>query len=240
MAHELIHRKRQHMQILGRGILCTMFYEHFYTEHLRGHHARVATGEDPATARFGESLVQFKLRTVPAQFASAWRIECRHGLLRNRVIHGVMVQVAMLAAVIVTLGPAAALALVLVAYRAINLIETVNYLEHWGLAREGKGVRAIDSWETDSAFTYYALVGLSRHADHHLNPSRPFHRLRRCDESPRLPHGYFRLILLAHMRNAVFQRLMTAELKRLQLGPFAISCRTRRPVPLHGHEPYWM
>ncbi len=87
-------------------------------------------------------------------------------------------------------------------------------------------MRAIDSWETDSAFTYYALVGIARHADHHLHPSQPFHRLRRFDESPRLPHGYFRMILLAHMRNAVFQRLMTAELKRLRLGPFDVNPRS--------------
>jgi len=54
-AHELIHRKSRWEQNLGRLLLCTVLYEHFYTEHLRGHHRLVATDEDPATARFGSS-----------------------------------------------------------------------------------------------------------------------------------------------------------------------------------------
>jgi len=222
VAHELIHRRERHMQLLGRALLCTAFYEHFYTEHLRGHHARVATDDDPATARFGESLIAFKLRTIPAQLASAWRIEQnRVGLLRNRVLHGALVELAMAIAVFVLVGPSAFGALAIVAYFAINLLETVNYFEHWGLARTGKRVRTVDSWDTDYAFTHYALVGLARHADHHANASRPYHRLRHFQESPKLPYGYFGMVVLADMHNAAFQRRMTAELRRLQLGPFA-------------------
>ena len=75
VAHELIHRPGRRWQSLGRLVLATVFYEHFFTEHLRGHHVRVGTDTDPATARFGESFNRFYARTVPAQFKSAWRLE---------------------------------------------------------------------------------------------------------------------------------------------------------------------
>jgi alkane 1-monooxygenase len=41
VAHELIHRPGKVWQTLGRLILCTVVYEHFFTEHIRGHHMRV-------------------------------------------------------------------------------------------------------------------------------------------------------------------------------------------------------
>jgi len=101
VAHELIHRPSKLWQSFGRLVLATVLYEHFFTEHVRGHHVRVGTPEDPATARFGESFQRFYLRTVPAQFRSAWRIEAaRLGdanmawyhprMLRSRVLHGVV------------------------------------------------------------------------------------------------------------------------------------------------------
>ncbi len=99
VAHELIHRPSRRLQRLGRALLCTVLYEHFYTEHVRGHHARVGTPEDPATARFGETFHHFFARTVPAQFRSAWRLEAKRlgdedmpwwdrRLLRSRVVQG--------------------------------------------------------------------------------------------------------------------------------------------------------
>src|SRR4029453_7627272 len=84
VAHELIHRASPTLQQLGRLMLASVLYEHFYTEHVRGHHSRVGTGEDPATARFGEWPFAFFARTVPAQFRSAWRLETKR--LRARAM----------------------------------------------------------------------------------------------------------------------------------------------------------
>ena len=74
-AHELIHRRNGWERQLGRLLLCTVLNEHFYTEHLRGHHVRVGTTEDPATARFGETFAKFYWRTVRGQFSHAWELE---------------------------------------------------------------------------------------------------------------------------------------------------------------------
>lgn len=58
-AHELGHRVERLERWLGKAALAQSGYGHFYVEHNRGHHARVATPADPASARFGESLWEF-------------------------------------------------------------------------------------------------------------------------------------------------------------------------------------
>ena len=233
VAHELIHRAASHMQQLGRLLLCTVLYEHFYTEHVRGHHARVATAEDPATARFGERSDRFFLRTVPAQFRSAWRLEAKRlgvaagawdrRLLRSRVVHGLVVEWSVPVVLLATLGAGACVAYLLQALLAVRLLEAVNYFEHWGLGRTTRRVRTIDSWDTDSWFTLYTLVGLSRHADHHAYASRPYQQLRYFEESPKLPYGYFATVWLALFGKNRLRRLLAAELERRRLGPFAVA-----------------
>lgn len=232
-AHELIHRPNRLEQLLGRAVLCSVLYEHFYTEHLRGHHSRVGRDDDPATARFGESFWSFYFRTVPAQFKSAWRLETRRlgdedmslgdrRLLRSRVVHGVVVEWGAALAIALVAGPAALFIHVLQAFFATRALETVNYFEHWGLAREdGERVGPQHSWDTHSRFTYYALTGLSRHADHHAFASRPYQQLRVWEEPPVLPRGYIGMVPLVIVRNRHFQELATEELRRKGLGPFA-------------------
>ncbi len=231
VSHELIHRREKRMQLLGRLLLCTVMYEHFFTEHLRGHHVRVGTLEDPATARFGESYREFWRRTVPGQFRSAWRLEAKRlgdadmkwhdrRMLKSRVLRGIVAEVSLAALLGVAFGPAALVVFLLQALGAVRLLEAVNYFEHWGLSRGGRKVQPLDSWDAESWFTLYTLVGLSRHADHHAHASRPYQQLRHFEESPKLPRGYFGMVVMAVAQNRRFQKLMTAELQRRQLGPF--------------------
>ncbi|MCG8592043.1 MAG: alkane 1-monooxygenase [Proteobacteria bacterium] len=233
-AHELIHRRPAAEQWLGRALLCTVLYEHFYTEHLRGHHVRIGTESDPATARFGETFHQFYRRTVPAQFRSAWRLECKRlgdeemPLLdrrqwRNRVLHGLVVGWGGALCVALTCGVVALAVFVLQALLASRLLEIVNYFEHWGLSRQSQRVRPTDSWDTHSWFTYYALVGLSRHADHHAYAARPYQQLRVFEEPPVLPRGYIGMIPLVVIHNSEFRALAAEELERRRLGPFATA-----------------
>ena len=232
VAHELIHRSNRHFRRLGRLLLGTVLYDHFAIEHIRGHHVRVGTPEDPATARFGETAIEFLLRTVPAQFASAWQLEKKRlgdehlswrdpRMLQNRMLHGLVVEWGVAAAILVALGPGAFVAYVLQAMLAVRLLEAVNYFEHYGLARTSRRVRPVDSWDTESWFTLYTLVGLSRHADHHANASRPYPQLRHFEESPKLRYGYFATVTWLIWDNEGFRRAMAAELERRRLGPFA-------------------
>lgn len=232
VAHELIHRTRAGWRALGRLLLCTVMYEHFYTEHVRGHHVRVGTEEDPATARFGETFAHFYLRTVPAQFRSAWRLETtRLGnpdmkwydarLLRSRVVHGILVECSIAAALGLRFGAAALVVFLMQAWWATRALEVVNYFEHWGLRRDTKRILPVHSWDTHSRFTYYALTGLSRHADHHAFASRHYEALRVWEESPKLPGGYLAMFPLVLARNRKYQKLMTEELRQKKLGPFS-------------------
>ena len=234
VAHELIHRRGRLDRLLGRALLCGVLYEHFYTEHVRGHHARVGTPEDPATARFGEGYHRFFRRTVPAQFRSAWRLEAKRlgdeempltdrRLLRSRVVHGLVVEWGVALAILAALGPGAFGIYLAQAFVAIRLLEAVNFFEHWGLVREGPRASPVDSWDTSSWFTLYTLVGLSRHADHHAYATRPYQQLRYWDQSPKLPRGYFGMVIMAFAQNRKYQRLMTAELERRGLGPFSLQ-----------------
>ena len=232
VGHELIHRKERPWRLLGRMLMGLVLYEHFATEHIRGHHVRVGTAEDPATARFGESFRAFFRRTLPAQLRSAWRLEAKRlgdeampwrdpRVLRNRVLHGLVAEWAFAFALAAAFGWSAFAFHLLQSFWAVQLLECVNYFEHWGLLRQGKRADVMDSWDTESWFTLYTLVGLSRHADHHAFATRPYQQLRHMAESPKLPRGYFGMVTLAMARNRKFQRLMTDELRRRGLGPFA-------------------
>ncbi len=234
VAHELIHRAEAHLVAFGRILMGTVLYEHFATEHVRGHHSRVGTPDDPATARFGESARAFFLRTVPAQFRSAWRLEAKRlgdpdmawwdpRLLRSRVLHGLVAEWAVAAAILVLLGPGPFAAYLLQALVAVRLLEAVNYLEHWGITRRGARPCTVDSWDTDSRFTLYTLVGLSRHADHHAHAWKPYHRLEFVEESPKLPYGYFGTVVMVLFADRRFRAYATEELRRRGLGPFAAT-----------------
>ena len=234
VAHELIHRPQAHLHLIGRILLGSVLYEHFSTEHLRGHHVRVCTANDPATAHFGESATHFLLRTVPAQFVSAWRLERRRvggagmawwdgRMLRHRVLQGVVVEWTVAFLILAFFGGGAFAAYLVQAAIAVRLLEAVNYFEHWGLTRRSRRITAVDSWDTGSRFTLYTLVGLSRHADHHAATSRPYQQLRYLEDSPKLPYGYFGTVVFLLARNRRFREVMAAELQRCRLGPFAIA-----------------
>jgi len=231
-AHELIHRRQPAARLLGRLMLGSVLYEHFYTEHLRGHHVRVGTREDPATAHYGETFREFWRRTVPGQFRSAWALEATRlrdantsfsipTLLENRILQGLFVGWGVAFGILALFGWTAFIAYLLQAFLAVRLLEVVNYFEHWGLERSGHRIRAADSWDTYSWFTYYGLVGLSRHADHHMAPARPYQQLRVRDEAPVLPVGYVALVDMVLANNTEFIRLAKNELRTRQLGPFS-------------------
>jgi alkane 1-monooxygenase len=258
VAHELVHRRNRVHYFLGRLLLMFVWYEHFATEHVRGHHPRIGTSADPATARFGESFRQFLWRTVPAQFKSAWHLESvRLGdehmslfdrrMLRHRVLQGLVAQVAISAGYLYFFGWIALVFFLFQARMAIMLLEVVNYIEHWGLTRVTKAVTSLDSWDTDNWWTLYTLVGLSRHSDHHARASRPYQLLRRFEESPKMPSGYYGTIVLALLRNRRYQELATAELQRKRLGPFrdagalsgnSASSPASEPASVGGVNPF--
>lgn len=232
VAHELIHRSQPTVRILGRLLLCLECYEHFATEHIRGHHQNVGTDADPATARFGESFEAFWKRTVPAQFKHAWRLESNRlginkaqfvhrRLLNHQVFQGLLFEFALVVGIASFFGLTALLAFALQALAAVRKLEAVNYIEHWGLKRGANGKHTMLSWDTDSWFTLNTLVGLSRHTDHHQYAARPFSELCYHAESPKLPYGYFAMVFITVLNNRYFRSLATKELNVQGLSPIS-------------------
>ncbi|MEE9412630.1 MAG: fatty acid desaturase [Methylococcales bacterium] len=229
VAHELIHRRGWFSKLFGRLLLSLVCYEHFYSEHLSGHHCNVGRQTDPATARFGESYNAYWRRTVPGQFNHAWQIENKRlqltgfsfpELLRHHVFQGLVFQGLLMVSILMIFGISAFIAFLIQALAAIRKLEAVNYIEHWGLERTNDSKEDILSWETDSWLTLHALIGLSKHTDHHRHANKPFQQLDYTASSPQLPYGYFASIFLSIFANAKFQQLVSLELKANNLGPF--------------------
>ncbi len=211
-AHELGHKKVELERWLARIALAQSFYGHFYIEHNRGHHVRVATPEDPASSRIGESFWAFWPRTVWGSLRSAWHLEKeRLGRLekspwtwRNDVLNAWAMSVVLWLGLIAVFGIEVLPYLILQAVVGFSLLESVNYLEHYGLVRQktasGRYERPAPahSWNSDHIVTNIFLYHLQRHSDHHAYPTRRYQTLRSWDGAPNLPSGYASMILLGY------------------------------------------
>ncbi len=212
-AHELGHRVEHAERWLAKIALAQSGYGHFFVEHNKGHHARVATPDDPASARLGESLWEFLPRSVLGGFRSAITLERdrlhRKGLRwwswQNNILQAWSMTLVLYLALLIAYGPAMLPYLLLQAVVGAALLETVNYVEHYGLLRSRKpnGMWArcspADSWNSDRLVTNIFLFHLQRHSDHHANPGRRYQTLRSSQEAPQLPAGYASMIVLAVM-----------------------------------------
>jgi alkane 1-monooxygenase len=216
-AHEMGHKKDSLERWLSKITLAQSCYGHFYVEHNRGHHVRVATLEDPASARFGETFWEFLPRSVVGSLRSAWRLETQRlrrlnknpwhpkAYWDNDVLNAWLMSVVLWGALIAVFGPALIPFVIIQAVYGFSLLETVNYLEHYGLLRQktakGRYERCTHehSWNSDHIVTNLFLYHLQRHSDHHANPTRRYQTLRSIDGSPNLPSGYASMITLAYV-----------------------------------------
>ncbi|HEX6877503.1 MAG TPA: alkane 1-monooxygenase [Nocardioidaceae bacterium] len=223
-AHELGHKKEEHERWFARIALAQPFYGHFYIEHNRGHHVRVATPEDPASSRVGETVWGFLPRTVWGSLTSSWKLEKRRlarreqspWTLRNDVLNAWAMSVVLWSGLMLAFGWEILPYLVIQAIVGIWLLESVNYLEHYGMLRQKVGtpgreryerVDPSHSWNSNNIGTNVLLYHLQRHSDHHANPTRRYQALRDFKESPVLPTGYAGMIVLTWVP-AIWRRVM--------------------------------
>ena len=197
VGHELGHRGGTFGRLSALTLMGSSLYPHFLLEHNRGHHRHVATPNDPASARHGEWLYLFWFRSVTGGFRSAWRIDRRH------VVRVWTTTATVWMAVALVLGLSAALTWSAAGLIGIALLETVNYVEHYGLTRQlqpnGKYERTgpQHSWNANHPLGRVLLFDLTRHSDHHAYPGRRYQMLRSHEQAPLLPLGYPGMILMA-------------------------------------------
>ncbi len=204
VAHELGHRQTTNERFIGKALLLPSFYMHFYIEHNYGHHLHAATPEDPATARYNQSVYSFWLTSTIRQYLNAWRIQEK--LLKNRAsrflgIYNDMLwytvfQLSYLLLIGILLGTTALMFAFFVGIVGFVLLETVNYIEHYGLLRlrtksgRYERVKEMHSWNSNHVIGRIVLYELTRHSDHHYKSSKKYQILDCHDESPQMPFGY--------------------------------------------------
>jgi alkane 1-monooxygenase len=229
VAHELGHRDKAYERFIAKLLLLPNLYMHFIIEHNRGHHVNIATKEDPASARYNEMLYSFWIRSVTMTYVSAWRLEAkrlrnegkRFLSIQNEMIIFQIVQLAYLFLVWYFGGFVLLLSAILIAVVGFLLLETVNYIEHYGLSRKKmengryERVQPWHSWNSDHVLGRLILFELSRHSDHHFKANRKYQVLRHFDESPQLPYGYPMSMLMSFVPPLWFA-IMNPRVKALE------------------------
>jgi len=211
VAHELGHRQTTNERFLGKALLLPSFYMHFYIEHNFGHHLNAATPEDPATARYNQSVYSFWFTSTVRQYFNAWKIQIKllknnnqsFFSIKNDMFWFSVFQIAYLITVILVFGTTALTFALLAGIIGFILLETVNYIEHYGLLRlktkSGRydRVKEMHSWNSNHVIGRIILYELTRHSDHHYKSSKKYQVLDCHDESPQMPFGYPTSMVLA-------------------------------------------
>jgi alkane 1-monooxygenase len=226
VSHEYIHRKVKYERMLGKLLLFTSGNLYFYIDHLKVHHKWVGTDKDHATAKYGENLYQFFIRSVKGQFWGALAIEANRLKEKNKTAYGIenyvvrqiILQLGLFIALFLFVGVWAIVAWFIQCFFANFLLEYVNYIQHYGLSRgENQRVTEAHSWQSDKFVSRFLLVDLSRHADHHFYAAKPYHTLVSYENSPVLPTGYAGLFLIAAIPKLWFG-IMHKKINEIQVS----------------------
>ena len=229
VAHELGHRMDKFNQFLSKVMLTTSLYNHFFVEHNRGHHRNVGTHEDAATARRGEMLYTFWIRAILMGWISAWKIVAKERRRKklavvsfgNEMVQLQFAQIALIAVIVFFQGWWVGLYACAAAITGIILLETVDYIEHYGLERmkvnENRyaDVHPIHSWNADFVMGRLVLFELTRHSDHHTTPSKHYQLLDSKEEASTLPAGYPAMMLIS-MLPPLWFAIMNKRIPKLQ------------------------
>ncbi|MCL4145152.1 UNVERIFIED_CONTAM: hypothetical protein GTU68_063837 [Idotea baltica] len=211
LAHELGHRSKSIEIFMSKSLLLTSLYMHFYIEHNRGHHKHVSTYEDPASSRLNEALYLFWYRSITTGYKSAWSLEINRlralnksiFSFKNEMVQFTILQGLSIVSVYILFGAVPTIGFIFAALFGIILLETVNYIEHYGLQRKKNTsgryevTTPVHSWNSNHVVGRLFLFELSRHSDHHFKANRKYQILRHHDHSPQLPTGYPGMMLLS-------------------------------------------
>ena len=211
VGHELGHRKSLIARTCSKLLYLPCQYMHFYIEHNFGHHINVATPEDPATARYKQTVYSFWITSVIRTYVSAWEIQLKllkvskksFFSIKNDMIFYTLFQLSFLVFIYYNFGLYLTLLSIVMSIVSFLFLETINYVEHYGLLRkkEPSGryerVKPHHSWNSNHTIGRIVLYELTRHSDHHFKSSKKYQVLESLDECPHLPHGYPTSILIS-------------------------------------------
>ena len=230
VAHELGHRNSLFERLLGKLLLIPSHYTHFYIEHNHGHHLHVSTPEDPSTAKYNQNLYSFWYQTITGTYKKAWQIQQKLNQSENRKIYSIksdmfwftIIQIAYLGVSLYFFGIIGFIVLLFAGMVGILLLETINYIEHYGLKRKllssGRFERVTEkhSWNSNHILGRIVLYELTRHSDHHYKSQKKYQILEYHDVSPQLPFGYPTSMVLSFIPPvwfSIMNKRIPAEMK---------------------------
>ena len=229
VGHELGHRQKRWEQFFGEILLLSSLDTHFLPYHNAGHHKNVATPNDSATAKKNQWVFNFWITSHFGSYFEAWKVENerlqrkdKHWLtLNNRMVSYTICNILLLAMIYYFCDLHVLLAFIFAAIFGILLLETINYIEHYGLLRKQmesgryEKVKHTHSWNSDHPVGKTLLFNLSRHSDHHYNGSKKYQILKSLEESPKMPTGYPGMMLLSLVPPLWFA-IMNSKLRKIQ------------------------
>ena len=211
----LVHRFNKFDRFLAKLLLLTSLNTHFFIEHNRGHHKKVGTLEDPATARKNESIYKFVFRSMIFGYISAWNLEFERlkndnlstvftlYSFQNQMVRFTTLQLAFVFIIYFVFGLNIMLVFFIISFIGIALLEIINYVEHYGLLRKKEAdgryekINKMHSWNSNNTLMRLMSFELTRHSDHHLKASKKYQILNHKDDSPELPLGYPSMMVLS-------------------------------------------
>ena len=221
--HELTHRKQNKFDMfMGNWLLAFSWDCTFAIEHVYGHHKDVCLDEDPASAKRGENIYLFILRATYNEQISGWKIETERLKRRklnffsthNGMIIGYLRSLIITASTFIFGGLIGMLYFLLCAFLAKSFLESINYIEHYGLVRErGKEVNMRHAWNSNHLLSSIYLCNVTRHSDHHKSANLNFWELNPYHKNaPLLPYGYLSMLYLVLITPFLYKKVMHKEL----------------------------
>ncbi len=218
-AHEIGHKNNKRERVLSRIALAVTGYGHFCSDHNIGHHRDVATPEDPASSRMGESIYQFMRREIPGAVKRGWREEEKRLTRKkqpvfsfhNHILQSYLMTLVFQGGFVLAFGWPLIVFFIIHNFTAWFQLTSANYIEHYGLLRAKKAngryepCKPYHSWNANHFVSNLALFQLQRHSDHHAKPARSYQSLRSLDNLPELPSGYLGMYLLAYVPQIWFK-----------------------------------
>jgi alkane 1-monooxygenase len=222
VGHEFGHKTSYRERTVGKIFLAIAGVGQFMASHATRHHVLVATPEDHASSRMGETLYHFGAkRQQPGFFRESWKVEKQRASrggwsvwsLKNETLQQYLMTIGLFAALTIVFGWIVLPMLLIQMYICWWYLSLIEYCQHYGMKRDLKEdgsyklATTDHSWNTNMLASNNLLLNFVRHSPHHSRATRWYQALRDEKQAPVLPYCYS-LMFLAAMVPPLYFRLM--------------------------------
>lgn len=220
ISHELMHRGNGRAFLLAQFLAAFSFRTSSVIDHVYGHHLLVGFRDDNVTARLNEGFWRYLIRAIPNTNKFSLRFEAdrlrRKSVsalsIKNRQIHGWLCYLPIISVALLIGGVPGLVFLIASSLWAMVLVESGNYIAHYGLVREpGEDIAEAHSWNNYNTLSSSILLNLSRHSDHHLHASRDYWSLNPAESGPKYSMGFLAMTVIA-LLPPLFFKLVHAQM----------------------------